>query len=94
MWIFFYGMESGEEIIVEIDSGKMLEICLQVVGEIDENGEVKVFFELNGQLCVICVLNCLVKLVIVVWLKVEVGNVNYVGVLMSGVVVFVGVVVG
>jgi len=46
---FFYGMEPGEEITAEIDPGKTLEIRLQAVGETGEDGEVKVFFELNGQ---------------------------------------------
>ena len=42
-------MQPGEEISVEIDPGKTLEIRLQAVGETDEEGEVRVFFELNGQ---------------------------------------------
>lgn len=46
---FFYGMEPGEQISAEIDPGKTLEIRLQAVGETDEGGEVRVFFELNGQ---------------------------------------------
>ena len=46
---FFYGMEPGEEITAEIDPGKTLEIRLQAVSETNEEGEVKVFFELNGQ---------------------------------------------
>jgi len=46
---FFYGMEPGEEITAEIDPGKTLEIRLQAVAEMNEDGEVKVFFELNGQ---------------------------------------------
>ena len=46
---FFYGMEPGEEITAEIDPGKTLEIRLQAVGETDEKGDVRVFFELNGQ---------------------------------------------
>ena len=46
---FFSGMEVGEEISVEIDPGKILEICLLAVGETNEKGEVRVFFELNGQ---------------------------------------------
>ncbi|MGB0251991.1 MAG: pyruvate carboxylase, partial [Paracoccaceae bacterium] len=46
---FFYGMEPGEEITAEIDPGKTLEIRLQAVGETTDDGEVKVFFELNGQ---------------------------------------------
>ncbi|MBY5972133.1 pyruvate carboxylase [Ferrimonas balearica] len=46
---FFYGMEQGEEISAEIDPGKTLEIRLQAVGETHEDGEARVFFELNGQ---------------------------------------------
>jgi pyruvate carboxylase len=46
---YFYGMEPGEEISVEIDPGKTLEIRLQAVGETDEQGQARVFFELNGQ---------------------------------------------
>jgi pyruvate carboxylase len=46
---FFYGMEPGEEISAEIDPGKTLEIRLQAVGETTDEGEVRVFFELNGQ---------------------------------------------
>ncbi|GGF64304.1 pyruvate carboxylase [Paracoccus acridae] len=46
---FFYGMEPGDEISVEIDPGKTLEVRLLTLGETDEKGEVKVFFELNGQ---------------------------------------------
>jgi len=47
--IFFYGMVPGEEINVEIERGKSLVIRLQTVGETDEEGWVKVFFEINGQ---------------------------------------------
>lgn len=46
---FFYGMEPGEEIEVEIDPGVTLIVRLQAVGETHEDGEVRVFFELNGQ---------------------------------------------
>jgi pyruvate carboxylase len=54
-------MQPGDEISVEIDPGKTLEIRLQAVGETDETGEVKVFFELNGQPRVIRVPNRAVK---------------------------------
>ena len=47
--VFFYGMEPGAEISAEIDPGKTLEIRLQAVGETNEDGEARVFFELNGQ---------------------------------------------
>ena len=46
---FFYGMEPGDEISVEIDPGKTLEVRLLTLGETDDKGEMKVFFELNGQ---------------------------------------------
>ena len=46
---FFYGMEPEEEITAEIDPGKTLEIRLVTVGSTQDDGEVRVFFELNGQ---------------------------------------------
>ena len=46
---FFYGMKPRDEISVEIDPGKTLEIHLIAVGEADEEGKARVFFELNGQ---------------------------------------------
>ena len=47
--VFFYGMENSQEISVEIDPGKILEIRLQAVSEVNNEGDRKVFFELNGQ---------------------------------------------
>ena len=47
--VYFYGMEPGQEISVEIDPGMILEIRLQAVGETNAEGDVRVFFELNGQ---------------------------------------------
>ncbi len=58
---FFYGMEPTEEISAEIDPGKTLEIRLQAIGETLDDGDVKVFFELNGQPRVIRVPNRTVK---------------------------------
>jgi pyruvate carboxylase len=46
--IFFYGMEVGQEIAVDLEAGKTLVIRLSALGEAHE-GEVRVFFELNGQ---------------------------------------------
>ncbi len=45
---FFYGMQPGEEISVEIDPGKVLFIKLLSIGEPNEEGQRKLFFELNG----------------------------------------------
>ncbi len=47
--VFFYGMKLGEEIAIEIERGKTLVLRLQTIGETDEEGKVRVFFELNGQ---------------------------------------------
>ena len=47
--IYFYGLGAGGEIPVEIERGKTLVIRNLGVGETDEEGQVKVFFELNGQ---------------------------------------------
>jgi len=46
---FCYGMQPGEEIEAEIDPGVTLVVQLQAVGETNAEGEVRVFFELNGQ---------------------------------------------
>ena len=46
---FFYGMSPGEEIIVELDRGKILLIKLISVGDPNEEGKVTVFFKVNGQ---------------------------------------------
>ncbi|WP_291737200.1 biotin/lipoyl-containing protein, partial [Leisingera sp. F5] len=91
---FFYGMEPGEEITAEIDPGKTLEIRLQAISETDVKGEVKVFFELNGQPRVIRVPNRLVKASTEQRAKAEVGNANHVGAPMPGVVASVAVQVG
>ncbi|RAI17721.1 hypothetical protein CH311_17435 [Afifella marina DSM 2698] len=47
--VYFYGLEAGDEVMVEIERGKTLVVRCQVVGEPDEEGQVRVFFELNGQ---------------------------------------------
>ena len=46
---FFYGMEVGEEIIVELDKGKTLLITLDSIGDANEEGMVTVYFKVNGQ---------------------------------------------
>ncbi|MBT8153744.1 pyruvate carboxylase [Epibacterium ulvae] len=88
---FFYGMEPREEIAAEIDPGKKLEIRLQAIGETDDKGEVKVFFELNGQPRVIRVPNRKVAATQAANKKAEAGNANHIGAPMPGVVASVAV---
>tara|TARA_R110002073_G_scaffold679_6_gene5283 strand:+ start:253 stop:3705 length:3453 start_codon:yes stop_codon:yes gene_type:complete len=46
---FFFGMDVGEEIIVELDKGKRLLITLESVGKANDDGIVTVYFKVNGQ---------------------------------------------
>lgn len=91
---FFYGMQPGEEITAEIDPGKTLEIRLQAVGETTEDGEVKVFFELNGQPRVIRVPNRAIKAKTAARPKAAEGNPAHIGAPMPGAVASVAVTVG
>ncbi len=47
--LFFYGMEPGDEVSVDIEEGKTLILKFQTVGEPHLDGTRTVFFELNGQ---------------------------------------------
>jgi pyruvate carboxylase len=46
---FYYGMQKGDEITVELEPGKTLIVKFLTVGEPHPDGERTVFFELNGQ---------------------------------------------
>jgi len=46
---FFYGMERGEEIVVELERGKTLLITLDSIGRPNKDGMVTVYFKVNGQ---------------------------------------------
>jgi len=47
--VFFYGLGEKDEMAVEIESGKTLVVRLLGESEAPDDGEVKLFFELNGQ---------------------------------------------
>ncbi len=91
---FFYGMRPGEEIAVEIDPGKTLEVRLQTVGETTDEGEVRVFFELNGQPRAVRVPNRKAAAIAPKRPKAEAGNSAHVGAPMPGVVATVAAVAG
>ena len=46
---FFFGMQKGDEITVELEAGKTLVIKFLTIGEPHPDGTRTVFFELNGQ---------------------------------------------
>jgi pyruvate carboxylase len=48
-WLYFYGMEPGNEVSIDIDRGKTLIVRFVAMSEAHEDGTRTVFFELNGQ---------------------------------------------
>ncbi|PYG24695.1 pyruvate carboxylase, partial [Pelagimonas varians] len=88
---FFYGMKPGQEITAEIDPGKTLEIRMQALSETDDKGEVKVFFELNGQPRTIRVPNRKVTAQTAARPKADPANEAHIGAPMPGVVATVAV---
>ncbi|MBC7138131.1 MAG: pyruvate carboxylase [Defluviimonas sp.] len=88
---YLYGMAPGEEISVEIDPGKTLEIRMQTLGETTDDGEAKVFFELNGQPRVIRVPNRMVKAKTAARPKAAEGDPGHIGAPMPGSVASVAV---
>ncbi len=81
---FFYGMEPGEEIIVELDRGKTLLIELVSYGKANEDGIAKVFFKVNGQTRDIEVQDRSVKVEKVVHEKVDKSDRKQVGAPLQG----------
>lgn len=47
--VYFYGMANGDEISVDYEPGRTIIMRMQLVGDVDEEGQARVFFELNGQ---------------------------------------------
>ena len=91
---FFYGMEQGDEISVEIDPGKTLEVRFLTLGETDEKGQVKVFFELNGQPRQVRVPNRKATNAAATRPKADPANAGHVGAPMPGVVASVAATAG
>jgi pyruvate carboxylase len=84
--IYFYGMEPGQEVSVEIDPGKILEVRLQAVGETNAEGDVRVFFELNGQPRTVRVPDRKAQALAPKRPKAEAGNPSHIAAPMPGVV--------
>src|SRR5690606_5348541 len=83
---YFYGLEQGEELLVDIEKGKTL--VLQYLGqsETNEKGQVRVFFDPNGQPRTITVPDRMKAGDIVLRPKAESGDPKQVGAPMPGVV--------
>ncbi len=92
--IYFYGMEPGQETSVEIDPGKTIEVRLSAVSETNEEGDVRVFFELNGQPRTVRVPNRKAAAAAPKRPKAEPGNPGQIAAPMPGVVATLAVSVG
>ncbi|MGR3342221.1 MAG: pyruvate carboxylase [Paracoccaceae bacterium] len=91
---FFYGMDVGEEISAEIDPGKTLEIRCQAIGDTNEEGDARVFFELNGQPRVIRVPDRRAKALTEARPQADAANPDHIGAPMPGAVASVLVAAG
>jgi len=89
--VFFYGMQPGDEITVEIERGKSLVVLLQTIGEPDAEGQVRVFFELNGQQRIIRVPDRNATSKVAARQRADEANENHVAAPMPGVVSTVAV---
>ncbi len=47
--VYFYGLDTGQEVWIELERGKSLLVSLEARSEPDEQGHVTVYFKLNGQ---------------------------------------------
>jgi pyruvate carboxylase len=93
--VFFYGMEPGEEVSMDIEPGKTLIIKFLTVGDPHPDGRRLVFFELNGQPREVLVLDrALAGSAPAGRPKAEPGNPLHVGAPMPGAVVSVVVEAG
>ncbi|APG65137.1 pyruvate carboxylase [Tenacibaculum todarodis] len=81
---FFYGMERGEEIIVELDKGKTLLITLDSIGRANEDGIVKVYFKVNGQVRTVQIKDESIKINKVEHVKAEKANEKEIGAPLQG----------
>jgi pyruvate carboxylase len=89
--LFFYGMEPGDEVSIDIERGKTLILKFLAVGEAHEDGSRTVFFELNGQPREVVVIDRSLAGLVAAHPKAEPGNPLQVGAPMPGLVVRVAV---
>ncbi len=92
--VYFYGMEPGEEVSIDIEEGKTLIVRFQTVGDAHADGTRTVFFELNGQPREVIVLDEALAKGVEKHPKAESNNPRHVAAPMPGLVVRVAVSAG
>jgi pyruvate carboxylase len=91
---FFYGMKPGQEVSVEIESGKTLFIRLVNIGAVDAEGKRAVNFELNGMTRQLSVVDKSAKPTVKSRLKADPSKAAEVGAPIPGLVTSLSVSVG
>jgi pyruvate carboxylase len=84
--VYFYGLEQGQEIFAEIEHGKTMVISYLGRAQTNDKGQVRVFFELNGQPRAVAVPDRLRVGEIKVRPKAAIGDPKQVGAPMPGVI--------
>jgi pyruvate carboxylase len=92
--VFFYGMDPGDEVSVDIERGKTLIVRFIAVSEVRDDGTRQVFFELNGQPRSIVVTDRSQVAKRPPQRKMEAGNAKHVGAPMPGTIATVKALVG
>ncbi len=91
---FFYGLEVGEELSLDLERGKTLIVRLAAVSELHADGTRTVFFELNGQPRSVRVADAAATATVAAARKATPGDANEVGAPMPGTVAAVAVKAG
>ncbi len=84
---FFYGMRLGEEIEVEIETGKTLIVKLVSIGQPHADGTRVVYFELNGQSREVVIKDESIKSTVATKVKGDPKNPNHLSATMPGTVI-------
>ena len=92
--IFFYGMESGQEVQLQIESGRSIVLRYMGMSEADQDGQKTVYFELNGQPRQVRVLTEKGKSTKILALKSDVDNACHIGCPMPGLIAQIDVEIG
>ena len=84
---FLYGLRLGEEIEVEIETGKTLIVKLLSIGQAQADGTRVVYFELNGQPREVVVKDESIKTTVASKIKADPKNEKHIGATMPGTVI-------
>ncbi len=92
--VFFYGLQIGQEIAIEMERGKTLLVRYAALGEVNERGFRQVYFELNGQPRTLSLADRRSASTVAAREKAESGNPNQIGAPMPGQVAAIAVTPG